>query len=785
MTRAAVVLFGAATLLWQPPRDTPPQPRSTGTIRGRVVAAATGDPIRNARVSVSDDHDRPPVLSDADGRFVFPALPPGRYSLSASKAGFAKQAFGARAPGDAGTPIRLAAGTVVDDVVVALPRGAAIAGMVIDETGEPASGVSVTIERVGDRGHATAMPIVGSTDGTGGYRISGLDAGSVLVSVFATPRSIVVLPDGGMMSGGGDLGQRIYYPDAARAEQAQPIALQPGDEKTGIDFVTPAAVPVARPVAPPPRDATVISGRVVSAQGRALPGAALTLEPGGSPDAPPRQTVSDADGTYQFVLPHDASGTFGVLALRDGYLAAWYGQREERDMPEEITVRAGGVRANLDVVLPRPAVISGRIFDENGDPVEGALLRAWVVRSVGGRQRLIDFAVAAHLTDDGGRFRISRLWAGEYILSASVGQATWPMTWHDQTALDLPGYAVTYFPGTPNPADAQPVAVGASGETGGVDFSIVRTRTARVAGQAFDAAGEPVGRGITLSPSHRSVGVAAVALAPQIERDGRFEFTNVPPGDYVLQVSRNSNGAWNEGDTASQFVTVAGADVTGLEVRASSGSTITGRIVVEGDAPSGVKPIQPRQIELSPLPLDPDQTVVNVGPPARALIGDDLRFEIGGLQGPRRLRLLRAPAGFALKAILSNGSDVSDAALPFGRPDQSLDGVEVVLTPHVTEIAGSVTDARAQPFNHAAIVAFAVDPSLRYSLSRFVGTAATDHEGRYRLEGLPPGEYYVAAADRRRNVDVEDPDFLESLTADAARVTLGEGQHVSLALRAR
>jgi hypothetical protein len=176
---------------------------------------------------------------------------------------------------------------------------------------------------------------------------------------------------------------------------------------------------------------------------------------------------------------------------------------------------------------------------------------------------------------------------------------------------------------------------------------------------------------------------------------------------------------------------------------------------------------------------------MHAGPPARALIGEDLRFELGGLHGPRRLCLLRAPAGFALKVILSKGSDVTDAILAFGRPDQSLDGVEVVLTPHVTEIAGSVTDTRGQPFNDAAIFAFPLDPSLRYSLSRFVGTAATDHDAKYRLEGLPPGEYYVAAADRRKSVEVPDPEYLESLTADAARVTLAEGQHVPLTLRAR
>jgi hypothetical protein len=55
------------------------------------------------------------------------------------------------------------------------------------------------------------------------------------------------------------------------------------------------------------------------------------------------------------------------------------------------------------------------------------------------------------------------------------------------------------------------------------------------------------------------------------------------------------------------------------------------------------------------------------------------------------------------------------------------------------------------------------------------------------VRALPPGDYYVAAVDKRGIADVageiENPDFLESLVANATRVTIGAGQRVSLTLR--
>src|SRR5207247_11429776 len=116
-------------------------------------------------------------------------------------------------------------------------------------------------------------------------------------------------------------------------------------------------------------------------------------------------------------------------------------------------------------------------------PIESALVRAMQLTFSDGRRRLEDVPLARFVprTDDLGRYRIAGLAPGNYFVSAVVGQ----IIGSDSTA-DLPGYTQTYYPGTPNPADGQFVSVGRSQDVSGLAFSIVRTKTARVAGTAFD-----------------------------------------------------------------------------------------------------------------------------------------------------------------------------------------------------------------------------------------------------------------------------------------------------------
>jgi hypothetical protein len=188
----------------------------------------------------------------------------------------------------------------------------------------------------------------------------------------------------------------------------------------------------------------------------------------------------------------------------------------------------------------------------------------------------------------------------------------------------------------------------------------------------------------------------------------------------------------------------------------------------------------PWDVALSPIPVDFDLSPQNNL--ASANIRPDGSFAIEGINGPRRLEVIKTPHGWTLKQIRSGGFDVTDQVLPFGSADESLRDVEVVLTDRVTELIGSVRDDRARPMPFATIVVFSTDRSQWYPRSRFLQRGQTEADGSFSIAGLPPANYYVAPV-RAVPTDGADawqePAFLESIIPAAATVLIEDGVRAS------
>src|SRR5437660_5782653 len=100
-----------------PARDTS-QKVGTARIRGRVVAAETGQPLRKAQVRATapDLRENRLTSTDAEGRFELKELPAGRYTVTASKGSFVALQYGQLRPFTAGKPIEIRDGEMIEKV---------------------------------------------------------------------------------------------------------------------------------------------------------------------------------------------------------------------------------------------------------------------------------------------------------------------------------------------------------------------------------------------------------------------------------------------------------------------------------------------------------------------------------------------------------------------------------------------------------------------------------------------------------------------------------------------
>jgi hypothetical protein len=192
--RAIALLCLSVTLIaaqqQTPARDTTRTQGRTGTgaIRGRVVAADTGAPIRRATVSIYSEGEPPAggtVLTDARGGFAVEKLPADTYRLSVRPNRYqtrylARPLAGLAAAG-APVAVTLRDGEIVDTLQVTLVRAGVILGRVFDENGDPVTGITVTTERA--RGTPdTGSWMSASTDDLGRFRLFNLAPGEYYVS---------------------------------------------------------------------------------------------------------------------------------------------------------------------------------------------------------------------------------------------------------------------------------------------------------------------------------------------------------------------------------------------------------------------------------------------------------------------------------------------------------------------------------------------------------------------------------------------------------------------------
>jgi hypothetical protein len=84
------------------------------------------------------------------------------------------------------------------------------------------------------------------------------------------------------------------------------------------------------------------------------------------------------------------------------------------------------------------------------------------------------------------------------------------------------------------------------------------------------------------------------------------------------------------------------------------------------------------------------------------------------------------------------------------------------------------------------VIVFSTDRERWFATSSYLRRVQASPDGSFRVGGLPPGDYYVAAVDPEWSLDSgewQKPEALNALRSAARRVTLGEGDESLVLVR--
>ena len=548
-------------------------------------------------------------------------------------------------------------------------------------------------------------------------------------------------------------------------------APQPGQQvQQPAQPSTPQRMP-ARPLRPgetPPKGTAVLKGQVLASTGGPVRRAqvrAMSMEGRGG-----GVTSTDAEGNYEIKeLP---AGRYNLMASKGGFVQGNYGQRRPGEPGTPIDLSDGQTADKVNVVLSRGGVISGKVVDDGGEPVSGTMVAAVRYQFVAGTRRLVPGGGegSTDRTDDQGSFRLFGLPPGDYYVSANNRNSMMVMPGVNNTEAE--GFAPTYFPGTPNIAEATRVTVRAGQEMSGANFALIIARMARVRGRALNSRGEPVASAMLMLTPDEPMVMSMSFNNAMVAGDGTFQFANVPPGRYNLQVRPNGMPGANS-EFATMKVTVGNDDIDNLIVTTSVGATARGVVMTDdGSVPT----FRADQVMIFPQPAEPG--TMTMGGPGQNRVNDDFTFELTGLSDRRLIRANingQMPSWY-LKAVMLDGEDITDGGVEF-TPGRSYDGLQIIFSRQTTDLSGIVSDDRGKPVLDATVVIFPANRELWTYSSRYVRTARPDTNGKYSLRSMPPSDdYLIIAVQNLEQGQGSDPEFLSRAAEDAKRLSLNEGE---------
>lgn len=606
----------------------------------------------------------------------------------------------------------------------------------------------------------------------------GIAVGGSLISTTAWPNSNAVPPVAG--SEGMRIYQTTFAPSATTLSTATPVTVHAGEARLGVDVTMTPVRPVA------------VSGTLIDELGPLADfGVQLFTHESDARAVPFSVARTSTDAAGRFVFPLVPPGAYRVVAQRLATTRFGPDVVLPPPGPPRAADRVGASAEQSIVVGDRDvtgialqlglgAQVSGRV-EFRGTRPDPATMREWLVFVTPLDPMSHNFPPRPYSVTPDAKdgFAIRDVAPGRYVVTITDRPDV------SLFAVMVGGRDVTERPFTVEGKDLQDVVVE------------LTDRPAEIAGTVRRRTGSPdPDAGVVLFPTDRTRwsevrNGARMFRSARVSSTGTFSVKPVLPGDYfVAAIADDATADFPD----TKFLDALAAVATTVRVAAGAASSVTLTSVdapvvkapsaltpdVSSDVDASHGPFAAETTDFTPAQQKPAATVVLTGivttddssarPLRRAIVtvtaaelkgtrqvvtNDDGRFTFSELP-PGRYSLVVDKPGY-VKTYYGNkrpgGMPATPVAVLAGQPAPDI----TIRVPRGAVIAGVVRDQFGTPLSAAQVSVKQVTvvngrrrmsdvPNLR------VPVAHTDDQGRYRIYGLPPGEYAVFCELSMRNV---------------------------------
>jgi Carboxypeptidase regulatory-like domain len=479
--------------------------------------------------------------------------------------------------------------------------------------------------------------------------------------------------------------------------------------------------------------------------------------------------ITDEKG--HFLFEDRPPGSYTLSATKPGFVRAEYGQRKPSDPGAILTLTRSQKMSDLVFKLQRAAVITGRVFDEEGELVSGAAIAALLVSGRGKKRQFRH--VAGGTTNDLGEYRIFDLEPGHYYLAAVYNPLPIHPGFDPLPVRQLKqGYPTTFYPNTIDSSKAQLLTLRPGDEIASVDFRMQPASLSTVSGSIQNA--PPDSNGIINVYMYSRGSDLGSSFGPNelqaLTKSGKFSIYRVPPGSYYIR------GASLTPDGRVPFLTtreveVADTDVNGVTLTFTPGLTIQGRLLWD----SGKQ----KDVESLIIFLDPTEEDESLRGQSRHPKSDG-SFSFKDIEeGDYHPRVSSSNDDCFVKSARSGTSSMVDGVLSIRSGAES--SLELTIGCRAPRLAGQVLTADSLPAVGVYVVLIPDAPLRERTFLYRAGN--TDQNGKFSLRGIEPGDYKLFSWDPPEGDDWFDSEWLKPFESEGVSMHLEEGDQKSIELK--